>query len=141
MAQLPLPEILSTYLSRRDTKALLFVSRSACPENPLSLQEQLLVMTRRANALRLQLVSVRDLALTDRFDYPNLLNDDPVRLPPPNYDLPCAVCGRHGDTWHHRMLPDGDIMCESCVIADPTKPRGRSCRYIYAVNPVLNSYS
>jgi len=49
MAQLPLPEILATFLSRRDAKALRCVSRTIA-ENPLSLPAQLLAMTRRANA-------------------------------------------------------------------------------------------
>jgi hypothetical protein len=125
-------DFVRSYLSRRDAKALLFVSRSACPENPLSLQEQLLAMTLRANALKLRLVAVRNLALSDRNDYPEHLKEDP-RLPRPNFDVPCARCGRHGGTYHHRTHPDGDIVCEGCVKYESKEYRGMSpCQYVYA---------
>ena len=48
MAQLPALNILSPFLSRRDTEALRGVS-CATAEDPRSLQERLLAMTRRAN--------------------------------------------------------------------------------------------
>jgi hypothetical protein len=51
MAQLPLPDYIATFLSRRAGKALVIVSPSFVPQNPLSLQEQLLVMTRRSNVM------------------------------------------------------------------------------------------
>jgi chemotaxis regulatin CheY-phosphate phosphatase CheZ len=51
MAQLPLPDYIATFLSRRACKALVIVSPSFVPQNPLSLQEQLLVMTRRSNVM------------------------------------------------------------------------------------------
>ena len=57
MAQLPLPDILATFLSRCDKKSLRCVSR-AIVDDPRSLQEQLLAMTRRANRTQDRLVKM-----------------------------------------------------------------------------------
>ena len=137
MAQLPLPEILATFLSRHDAKALFFVSRSAAPENPLTLQEQLLVMTRRANAGRLQFVSYRHATWVRRGrssrDYERRVFETTgmgeLPLEPPLILGPregeqhsCTDCGHRGfPNNFHRIWPDCHIVCGFCLAADPTK--------------------
>ena len=50
MTQLPLPDYLTTFLRRREAKALVLVSLTFVPQDPpRSLPERLLAMTRRAN--------------------------------------------------------------------------------------------
>jgi hypothetical protein len=56
MAHLPCYDALVGYLDSSDKQALRVVSRAFIPPNPLSMQEQLMAMTLRANSTQQRLV-------------------------------------------------------------------------------------
>jgi hypothetical protein len=66
MVQLPVFDYLTTFLDPSEAKALVLVSLTFAPPDPRSLQERLLAMTRRVDAVWLQRIAMeRDVDYED----------------------------------------------------------------------------
>jgi len=113
-------DFLPAFLSGMDKKALRGVSRRAA-ENPLTLQEQLLLMTRRANAEQLERAALQlQLAAALRFtDELRAQADDSD-----SDDVSCTFCGRRVGSLYR--LVDDRVVCTVCYDSDPTLPAVRS---------------
>ena len=114
---IPLPQFISTFIFTREAKALRCTSSSHAT-SPLSQQEQLFVMTRRANDMQWKLrCAMARIAMLNDYGVDDPAATPHVRGDPDKEDLSCSNCGQMCSRWetHFRVEPDDRVICTDCL--------------------------